>query len=156
MKETFLIALFFVFCSCNNHQKAEAKNISTNEEKTTDTIAKNYFETIPYNSKFEFIVDKNYKGSNAVGCYGIGYHILIGSTLNSELPEKLSVLYHSIKPYNAKKGDTITIIPDENQDFENNNFGILYVTSDTIINGQTETYIVGSENKTIWAERIEL
>jgi hypothetical protein len=155
MKETYLILIFLVFCGCNNHQRTEPKNSITNEEKVTDTLPEKYFETISFNNKFELVVEKSYTGSNAVSCFGIGYHILIGSTLNPELPEKLSVLYHLQKPYDLKKGDIITILPDENQDYENNGFGIIYVASDTIINGKLETHILGSENKSIWAKRIE-
>ena len=66
------------------------------------------------------------------------------------------MLYHSIKPYDLKKGDKIIIIPDENQDFETNDYGVIYIVSDTIINGKTETHVLGSEYKSIWAERIEL
>ena len=54
-----------------------------------------------------------------------------------------------------KKGDTINIVPDKDQNFEDE-IGIIYVASDTIINGKTETHILGSENIAIWADRMEL
>ena len=156
MKKTFFILIFHIICGCNNHDIKEFKAEPSVDEKITDTTTNKHFETIKFDKKFQFVVDENYEGSNAVSCFGIGYHLLIGSTQNSELPKKLSVLYHSLKPYDLKKGDTINIVPDKNQNFENNGIGIIYVASDTIINGKTETHILGSEYKSIWAERIEL
>ena len=155
MKYTFIILLIVMISGCNQ-KKEHIKVSSINDENITDSIPNKYFETISYKEKFEFTVNENYTGSNSVSCYGIGYHLLIGTTENSELPAKLSVLYHSIKPYDLKKGDKIIIIPDENQDFETNDFGVIYIVSDTIINGKTETHVLGSEYKSIWAERIEL
>ena len=126
MKKTFVILIIYIFYGCNNHEIKKDKTTSSLDEKVT-----------------------------AVSCFGIGYHLLIGSTLNPKLPKKLSVLYHSLEPYDLKKGDTINIVPDKDQNFEDE-IGIIYVASDTIINGKTETHILGSENIAIWADRMEL
>tara|TARA_R110002020_G_scaffold49796_9_gene141452 strand:- start:3317 stop:3784 length:468 start_codon:yes stop_codon:yes gene_type:complete len=155
MKKTFVILIIYIFYGCNNHEIKKDKTTSSLDEKVTENISDNYFETISYDQKFEFVVDESIKGSNAVSCFGIGYHLLIGSTLNPNLPKKLSVLYHCLEPYDLKKGDTINIVPDKDQNFEDE-IGIIYVASDTIINGKTETHILGSENIAIWADRMEL
>jgi hypothetical protein len=155
MKKTFVILIIYIFYGCNNHEIKKVETKSSVDERVSESIKDKYFETILFADKFEFIVDESYKGSNAVSGFGIGYHLLIGSTRNRVLPKKLSVLYHSLEPYDLKKGDTIKIVPDKNQNFEDE-IGIIYIASDTIINGITETHVLGSENIAIWADRIEL
>jgi len=48
MKKTFVILIIYIFYGCNNHEIKKDKTTSSLDEKVTENISDNYFETISY------------------------------------------------------------------------------------------------------------
>ena len=109
------------------------------------------FDLLDYKLEFDLIINEYYLNKNAIG-HAVGYDLFIGNTTDSLLPKNLTVLSFSELNKKINLGDTIRFLPNDNQYDEKNGFGLYYYTNDTIINGKIETYILGSQNKAIWAD----
>jgi hypothetical protein len=89
-----------------------------------------------------------YKNTAACGGEVLPYSLLIGIPTSESLPEKISVLsLCDNRIFN--EGDIINIKPIENPT-ENTSMNPLYLVKDTLINEKKQSWIIGSEYKTIW------
>jgi hypothetical protein len=113
------------------------------------------FQTINYDKPFQVTVDKCITNVNApcLSHGSISYGLVIGRTVNPDLPEKLSVLL-PCDTILYQTGQILDIRPVKDPTKENS-LKPIYFVKDTLINGQRTKSIVGIENKSIWGQVIK-
>jgi hypothetical protein len=108
--------------------------------------------------KFEFITtDKPFElkltefQANVFACNteGLPYAVLIGKTYSERLPKKITVLSYCDDRY-FEIGEKLKIIPTDNPT-KRTSLNPIYLVKDSILNGKKTSWLIGSENKTIWA-----
>jgi hypothetical protein len=116
-----------------------------------------YFQIMPTRESFNIEIIENIAGSDAVNHFGSGYHLIIGKTIDTIKPIRVSVLYTQESAFKLKIGEEVRITPDENQNHEKEGFGLMYLTGSVMVDGKIkEDHILGSENLAIWAKKVEL
>ncbi|QQX77506.1 MULTISPECIES: hypothetical protein [Aequorivita] len=143
----FLLLIFMISCNSNENTKNQKETILLNKTKKFE------YNLFDYKSEFELVISEFYLNHQAVG-NAVGYNLFIGKTSNPLLPENLSVLSFSEENIKLSLGDTIRFIPNKKQHNEISGYPLIYYSKDSMIDGKMENYILGSENKAIWADPI--
>ncbi len=159
MKFFIAFSLILLLVSCDQSWKLKTPEVGEDEMRemqSIDRLKNGYFKIMPNKEPFSLEVVENIEGSNRINHWGNGYHLIIGKTLDSINPIRISVLYNRDKPYTFKRNDKIKIFPHHNQNNEKDGFGLMYMTGNRVIDGKIiEDHVLGSENLSIWAEKIE-
>ncbi|MDC7999189.1 hypothetical protein [Gilvibacter sediminis] len=136
-----LVAIFIIVSACGT---------------TSDQIPKSYFEIDQYgfvSVDQEFKIKLlNFYPSNTL-CHtegGIPYSLIIGETIDSDLPPKLSVLIKcSSESY--QKGKEYSILPIVDP-IAKTNRSYIFLLKDSIIGGENKLWLLGSEFPAIWGQ----
>ena len=120
------------------------------EYSTQNKFEFEYFNT---DESFELELVEFYRNSASCGTEGLPYALLIGKTKTESLPEKISVLSYCDDRI-FKIGDKLEIEPTENPT-KKTTMNPIYFVKDTIINGNKNRWIIGSEYKAIWGRPIK-
>jgi hypothetical protein len=107
------------------------------------------FEFITSDKPFELELTEFHPNKFTCFTEGLPYAILIGKTKSKNLPENITVLSYC-EDRTFEPGITLTIVPADNPT-KRTDLGPIYLVKDTIISEKKQRWLIGSENKTIWA-----
>ena len=112
------------------------------------------FEYLKVKDSFEMELVEFFQNTADCGNEGLPYALLIGKTKSELLPENITVLSYCDDRI-FKIGEKLKIEPTENP-IEKTTMNPIYFVKDTIINGNKNRWVIGSEYKAIWGKPIKL
>ncbi len=144
MKYVVSISLFIWLFSCKS-----IHNTSGNNSKIRLVERKGTFNYITLKDSFDIQIISFVKNDAYCFTEGIPYGLIIGTPVNTGLPDTISILARCDN--NAYKiGEKIRVLPIENP--ETGSLHKITFTKDTIIAGRKFSWQIGSEHKAVWGQ----
>jgi hypothetical protein len=112
------------------------------------------FEYLNIKQSFDMKLVDFFQNTAHCGTEGLPYALLIGKTESEFVPENITVLSYCDNRI-FKVGEKLKIEPTENPT-EKTTMNLIYFVKDTIINGNKNRWLIGSEYKAIWGIPIKL
>jgi hypothetical protein len=149
LKELILILILISFGACNSKTSKSEPIEEVEGVEERDLL----FDFIEPEKEFELTITDFYKNTSACGSLVVPYALIIGTTIDKDLPKIVSVLSYCEEGI-FEPGQKVIIIPEAEPSLltsKNPLNPIYFVVTDTIVDGKMlSEWIIGSENKAVW------